>query len=671
MLVAYLSHEDHSLHLPFRHHPLNDSSHSLPTLFLLGTCLEALAAGLCTSRLVLGSLAQTGQPRLWIASALGVFALYLALSLWPALRFSNESAVKSHSFQLLAFSSAPFLVAFLVELLMLRFRPDLGARVEILFSPIQPYPVLAVGAGLLAIFLAKVAFWCSESPRQSPRRAAILGRSADLGIPAAFLLLGVLQASVYLMPIGNAFLRFWAIADGHQLLGGYPVTLTEPGPVSAGSPPFVYDLPLFPAMLKAAFALLGHNSAAAHLPAAMWNTFFPLSLYLLIRESTKSRAAAVVFASLTSLFPYLRFWVLNLPDPDPFLLTSLNLAAYLYLRAVSRGKTLTPWLVAGLAAGILALGRPEGILYAACLAVGVLACRPTIKQLLAYLGALGLFVAPMVCLWELNFGFLWPQNYNHTLALRNPERNYSLLKGYDALGFYHRGLGVDAQGGILLVALFVLCVLGGTAAMALHRRRLLAFAIPAIGNTVLIFFADPYIPNTYHFADFFRHASFGIPLLMVVSAYGCYRLYSYLACRRRLNLIAYIGLLLLVAATLRESDILANPTATHRPGAEQVLTTYTYLSMQSILAHPMTLPTMTYYLDGTVTVARPTFMVWPDDALTFFKPLDMSFDSNGRPFGYASGFVFLVALGFALLADRGDRKLGESADTLIAMERAD
>ncbi len=110
---------------------------------------------------------------------------------------------------------------------------------------------------------------------------------------------------------------------------------------------------------------------------------------------------------------------------------------------------------------------------------------------------------------------------------------------------------------------------------------------------------------------------------------------------------------------VREGDILANPTLTHRqpqawPAPTQVLPTYTHLFMETILEHPLPLQAMTYYRKDGVTIAQPTFMAWPEDALAFFQPMDMSFESAARPFAYASVVALLLALGFALLA--GDRR---------------
>jgi hypothetical protein len=275
-----------------------------------------------------------------------------------------------------------------------------------------------------------------------------------------------------------------------------------------------------------------------------------------------------------------------------------------------------------------------------------------LKQFSLYLLCLALFLVPMVATWMLNFGFLWPQNYNGTLSLDYPARNLDILKGTDALGFYQRGLGVDPQWAVGLLVLFSASVLLGTLTMLVKERRLLAFAVPGIGNTVTIFFANPYIPNTFHFADFFRHDSFGIPFMVATSAYGFHFAWRHLAKKPRLKVVGYVCMVLLVAAVAREGDILANPTATHRPGSTQVLTTYTYLSAEAILEHPLSLPPMTYYKDGSFTVAKPTLIKWPDDLLAFVKPLDMSFDSRGRPFGYASVVAFLIALVFALVAEK-------------------
>ena len=632
--------------------PLLRPGRASSVLFVFVITAESCAAAVLMARISFGPISTAPRPILWIVGAAFWLSLYLFTSLQsylPVLRAEPRS--EPIRFPLWASAIVP-LVGSAAMLGALQFRPTTEELLRQIISPIQPFPFIASALSLLVIWLMKLAMvWHTAATVAVPIKT--IHRASLVAVPSAFLLMGVLQSSVYIFPIGNAFLRFWAIADAIGTGTPYPVTLTEEGPVRAGSPPYVYDLPLFPMMLKAAFTIFGHNSAAAHLPAAIASSLFPISLYLLIARAAGSRPTAVIFASLGSLFPYLRFWVLNLPDPDPLLLTSACLAAYLYLLALDSPGSAIVWTLAGLAAGVLSLARPEGILYAGFLVLGILLSRPGARPVAIYLACLGAFLVPTVALWVTSFGFIWPQNYNRTLGLDYPRQNLEILMGMDSLGFYQRGLGLDPNWALGLLALFLATVLVGIAEMSVRDRRLLAFAVPGIGNTILIFFANPAIPNTFHFADFFRHDSFGIPFLVATSAYGLQGLWLRLSRRPSLKTLGFIGMLLLVGAVAREGDILANPTATHRPNSRptQVLTTYTYLSMEAILAHPLPLPPMTYYRDGDVTVARPSSIEWPDAALEFFRPFDMSFDSNGRPFGYASVVASLVALCFALLGD--------------------
>ncbi|MHB0871232.1 MAG: glycosyltransferase family 39 protein [Chloroflexota bacterium] len=619
--------------------------------WIAASSLEAIVAAFVMGRIAFGPISTSPSRTLWLLGTVAYLALYLGAALWTASPLRSQKHPNSGQAHLLsALATLPFLLLFLLLGLQIQFAPEQAQWLWDLMSPIQPFPAIAMATLLLFVWLLKLLIVACLPSHQEGARNRAFSSASDVAIPAALLLVGALQASVYLIPIGNAFLRFWAIADGVASGTPYPVTLTEEGPMSAGSPPYVYDLPLFPLMLQLSFALVGHNSAAAYIPPVVANMLFPLSLYLLIRESTNSRPTALLFSALASLFPYLRFWVLNLPDPDPLLLTSGCLAAFFYLRTWGAPENWRRWAIAGVAGGVLSLARPEGVLYAGFLTLGLMASRPRIKPLVLYLSALALFLVPMVAVWLSNFGFLWPQNYNRTLRLDYPIENYQILKTSGALTFYSRGLGLDEPQALALLVLFCLSVLFGAVAMAFKARRLLAYAIPGIGNTVAIFFANPYIPNTYHFADFFRHDSFGIPFMVATAAYGFHAIYSSLIARRQLKPLAYLCLALLVAAVIREGDILANPTLTHRPGATQALTTYTYLSLEDVLRNTMSLPAMSYYHDGTVTVARLTSMAWPDEALDFFAPLDISFDSQGRPFGYASVVASLVGLCFALLA---------------------
>lgn len=624
--------------------------------------IEAISVAFCITRIALGPITQFPSPPIWLFAAVFICTTYFALASKIAnLALTNilENRPKSqHLFWLL---SVPYVVIFSAELLLLQFKPDIGGWVWDYLSIIQPFPSLAMVIVLLLVFLLKMLTlrYLGVLPSGKP-----LERIVDRAIPIALLVIGVLQASVYIIPIGNAFLRFWAIADAIPMGIGYPVTLTEDGPMKAGSPPYVYDLPLFPILILGAFYFFGHNTIAAFLPSFLFNALFPLSLYLLIKRATKSRVVAISFACLAALFPYLRFWVLNLPDPDPFLLTSLCFAAYFYLRALNTPEKYSTLLIAGIAAGALSLARPEGVLYAGFLTLGLIVSRPRIKQFALYAACLGAFLIPMIVTWLVNFGFLWPQNYNRTLGLQYPMENYQILRNIGGISLYHRGLGLSEEMAFALLGLFALSALIGTIIMAGKDRHLLAIAIPGIGNTVLIFFANPYIPNTFHYADFFRHASFGVPLLVMASAYGFYQLFAYTTGRRWSRTIAIIGLIMLVMTVAREGDILGNPTATHHPNATQALTSNIHLSLQDIIDRPIQLPQMDYRWDGSVIVASCNTMTWPDDLFSIYRPLDMSFDTKGRPFGYASVAAFLIGLCFALLAEvRTTRKsLGQSIE---------
>lgn len=624
-------------------------------VFCMLLLAEACTAAACMARLAFGPPSLSPNPLLWLGGAALFLGAYLGLAMWSAARLSTvDSSRDGAARAALWLSTAPFLGAFSLGLLVLQFRPGLGAWLFDMLFPIQPLPFVGSILLLMAVLLGKLLAVAHSLPRGNPLRERTMASAAAVAVPVALLLIGLLQASVYVTPIGNPFLRYWAIADAAATGAGYPVTLTEPEPMRAGSPPYVYDLPLFPLMLLAAFTLFGRSSAAAHLPAALFNLLFPLSLYLLIKQMTGSRTAGLLFATLASLFPFLRFWVLNLPDPDPVLLTSACLAGYFYLRALKEPRRTSLWIAAGVAGGILGLARPEGVLYTGFITLAILLSRPGIRQLAIYSLGVGSFLAPMVYTWWTSFGFLWPQNYNRTLSLEHPLRTYEALDGYGALRHYVRGLGLETETALALLALFCISVLLGLGLMAIKDRWLLAIALPGIGNSVIIFFTNPWISNAYHYSDFFRHTSFGIPFLVATAAYGLHGAYRYLAGRRRARIAAYVLFLLLVAAVVREGDILANPTVTHRPNGgwpppTQVLATYVHLTMQDILRHPMAIPPMSYHEKDGVVVAYPTGIAWPEDGLEHFKPLDMTFERAGGHFGYASVAAFLLALGFALL----------------------
>lgn len=631
-------------------------------LWLGAAAAEAGLAGVATMSIAYGPFSFKGQsPMSWLAWAAGIVASYLWMNFWQISWLMRSVPTEdSRRRAALRLSMAPFGALFVLALIAAYIYPGTPNWTSFITKQPAPFPVLALGTSLLAALLLKTVALVLPLRQSRGLVQLAFGEVARVAVPAAFLLIGVLQASVYILPIGNATMRFWAIADGIPARIGYPVTLTEPGPVSAGSPPFVYDLPLFPILLWTAFSTFGHNSAAAHLPGFVSSALFPVSLYLLLKEATGSRRTATIFAALTSFFPFFRLWVLNLPDPDPFFLTSLCLAGYLYLRALAKPSAWLLWIGAGLIAGITSLARPEGVLYVACIGLAILAFRTGVRQLLLFSVVLGLFVVPMALTWMINFGFIWPQNYNGTLSLSHPLETFAVLAREGAPRLYYGGLGMSGEVALGLLLLFVGSALAGVAISAVRDRRLLALAIPAVGNTVMIFFTDPYISNAYQYADFFRHASFGIPFLAVMSAYGFQNSYRLFVARRRLQIAAYTSVLVLIAVVCREGDMLANPTFTHRygsPFATQVVTDDIHLSLESILANPMELPQMSYHRDRAVIVAYPTGIRWPDDIFAHFKPFDITLTYIGTPFAYTSVLAFLIAIAFALIAESGLSKI--------------
>jgi hypothetical protein len=312
------------------------------------TALESALAAFLIAKLAFGPISVAPSRAAWLLGAAILLLVYLCLSLWSTTSILLSAKMGHSTRNLLCASTVPFTVFYAVENYLLQFRPDLGDWIYGLLSTMQPFPSLGMGILLLLIFLLKLLMVASTGPIEAAK-SVLFRRSADIAIPVAFLLIGLLQETVYLVPVGNAFLRFWALSDAIGAGVAYPVTLTEEGPMQAGSPPYVYDLPLFPMMIRVAFAFFGHNTAAAHLPSILFNALFPLSLYLLIRQATGSRVTAVLFGTLASLFPYLRFWVLNLPDPDPVLMTSLCFAGYYYLRAQEAPERTRRWVAAGIA----------------------------------------------------------------------------------------------------------------------------------------------------------------------------------------------------------------------------------------------------------------------------------------------------------------------------------
>ena len=67
----------------------------------------------------------------------------------------------------------------------------------------------------------------------------------------------------------------------------------------------------------------------------------------------------------------------------------------------------------------------------------------------------------------------------------------------------------------------------------------------------------------------------------------------------------------------------------------------------------MVLPAMAFNRDREgALVAHVPGLQWPEAAFQFFAPLDFSYNTHGKAFGYGSVLAFLLALAFAAVGRR-------------------
>ena len=468
-------------------------------------------------------------------------------------------------------------------------------------------------------------------------------------LPVGLLAIGLLLSTVSLTMINVNFFRYWATADGLSTMGHYIYTVTDRRQIELGGlPPYFISFPLLPAALIASFGLLGHNTFAGYLPIILASSLLPLVLFLTMLEVTGNRVLSFLLACATAAFPFLRSYTLDVGEADGLLIASLVFAAYLQLRAARTNSSARTALIAGAAAGVAAIARPEGILYTgAMVAAGLKDGWKRRSFWLSVTGWLGVMAGfSVVALRDL--GEVWPGNHSGAIRLSNFAATVQVLHGAGVFGRYANALGLTEGVLATLSVLILLLVVLSFVQMLRKDFRLVWIPVTALGNVVMVFFVGPVPAEATKYHDFFRHISYGFPLFGITLSYGANEALGHLRGRWRRSGEAILATALALLV-LTELLVLEAPVRPYDTVRNSLLSEDVHVTAAKLLSDPYPLETIKFRRSDSFYVpdAEEYLRGYPDNVNSYYAAADIRQFDNPADYYTAVEILFI---GFLALA---------------------
>ncbi|MBM4435921.1 MAG: glycosyltransferase family 39 protein [Actinobacteria bacterium] len=530
-------------------------------------------------------------------------------------------------------------------------------------APAAPRHELASSAGAQALALllaayavgAAVTLWRAETLRPELGYVGALQAQAARVAPwlaiASLLGAGVLQAASYIAITVDDLARYWSVADSLSHGLGYDVWAGGGGTAQAGAGEQWMDPPALPAFQAVTFAVLGHTLPAALAPMFVANSALPALAYLAARALGVGYGVAYAAGLLTAVTPPIQIYSLGAAEPDPIFAAGLALVGALFAQVLRSRRPRVLWLAFGAAAGLVALTRPEGPLYATLLLAAAAAAQRS-RWTVAGLVTAGVLVAPFMGLSQALVGRPWPQQ-PQGLSFGNLATNLGI--GFDQVWPRTGRLLLldDARFSVLGGAL-ALSFVGGAAALVRRRWALGALPLAALLNLGITLGIDPGALRTTETSELIRHVAPAFPAIVLVGAVGVDvlgRAAAQWAVRRRWRVVPgrlTVGLGVVAGTYLAAGSLylLATPEEFHHGGGNgALLRADIYVNAPELWRDPYPLP--------CPPCAGPT---WDFNDFRFqlfarFRPLDVHSGSDGAAYQTLTGA--LAALGFAASLGRG------------------
>ncbi len=540
----------------------------------------------------------------------------------------------------------------------------------------RSWPVMLLAAVLIGYSVAWTGRgFLSKRGEAVPFRTALVSTLSGLPslLPVAVTAIGLVLASVSLSMINVNFWRYWATSDGWVVTAHYPSTFTDSVQVAmGGGSKYFVSYPLLPSLLTLSYGFLGHTTLASYLPIIAGNTLLPLAVFALLREMTGRDLLAFLFAVLAASFPLLRSYTMDVGEADGLLMTVLVLAAYSGLRA-SRDDRLSVQVVSAVVAGVAALARPEGVFYMAAMYMVAAVVRWRQRRYWASLLLTSLIIVGFSGILFQEYGTIWPDNYRFsaTISLSNFFETLQVVQQSGLVRMWAAALSISPWSLVLAVLVMASVLALGSVSMLKRDSTLIWMPAAALGNVVMALAVGPVPAEATKYHDFFRHISYGFPLLAVTVAYGV----NYLCVRCRhswVRAVVYGAIALLVLGQL---SLLEGPVTPGNPATTPLMTSDVHVMATELLIDPYPLPVMEFRRSDSryVPDAAEYMARFPDNVNQHYAGADIRRVGNALDYYRAAMmlFIWFLALGaLPFLFSVRRRRLSAPQDLAATVESA-
>ena len=500
--------------------------------------------------------------------------------------------------------------------------------------------------GLLLVVAVGVAYLLRPGPdaggllevarrRMTRHRAWLIGTSL-LGI-------GLLQAGSFRVVAMDDLARYWIVAE--DLVGGrgYPAWAGGGGIAQAAEGALWVDPPVFPLLVAASFGVAGHFYHSVQIPIVLANVALPALLFVAFRALVGRDDIALMAAMLAVLFPPFQIHLLGAAEPDAVFVLELVAAIWLLAR-IGRVKEIR-WrahAALGVVLLLMALTRPEGLVYAGVISVVVVAWRRSWKGVVAG-GIVVVGVVTFAIFITATTDALWPPR-SSGFAVGNIGENLEYVRT-NMYWYYVRVLLVnDVRAPLLLL------LLGGSflfGVWTLVRRRSVLLALPAalLVNLGLTLAVDPEVLRADEPAELFRHLAYGLPIAAAVAALGAWQALRLLP--RRIAWPGPLAALLVIALIGGEIYVLATPEEMFHWNKSGSLLRGgdIYVEAVELFANPIAMP-----CDGCLAEEAGTGSAgFRERLFDHYREFDMHGDTVGISYAALTGVLSAVALAVVMV----------------------
>ena len=506
------------------------------------------------------------------------------------------------------------------------------------------------------IIVATAVLWISEGKDRTRSYAQCLAlrwrRLAPYTLHISLLGVGVLQAASYSSVAIDDLGRYWSIADSMSNGYGYdawPAGLSTAQGV-AGSR--WMDLPVLPVLLVVSFALTGHTFGAALLPMALANVILPQLTFCAARALGVGRTVAFVAAVLLTLTPTFQVYSLGAAEPDAIFAVLVVAVVWAHARAL-RKSTQPEWIYLGVSAGLLALVRPEGPLYA-LLFVGIAVVSKPSWRSCSALVSMMIVLTPFIVLSLGLIGRPWPQQ-PQGLGIESLTQNLELARSH-VWEFVARVLLLNDGRFHVLVGVLTVAFLLGARALASRQVALLALPISVVGNLAVTMSISPMALSADEPQEFLRHVGPAFPVFALVTACGVDAMTNRFA-RLRMGgpLVRLVGIIMAGYLTVGSLYLLATPEEFHHGNRSgSLLRSDIYVHAKSLWSHPIELP-----CPPCVGAHEWDFHAFRSELFDHYRAYDAHSSSDGAAYQTLSGLFAVLGLA-AVLAPALDRGFNRS-----------